>query len=479
MTDRAAGTKPEWQKRWWLTILQQRKGSPVAAVTGMILALLIAGPGTGCGSTRDDGGDEAGTEARPAPDRILLEMAGGIAAVNADGSGYKRLTDGSYGQEEGSGDWGAAWSPDGTRVAFVSIRDGNPAVYVMAADRSDQKNITNSPGGDGLFGLAWSPDGEQIAFVSVKAGESQDLYVINADGSDQLNLTGGGTLHPAGWAIRATEQLSWSPNGTLIAFASAPHEGAAGINPGGIVLARSDGSGVEELTAAMEMSPSWSPDGSRIAYLAGAGELHVMNADGSGDLLLAGGSKGSEVQSYAWSPDGTRLAFNYTGGQVYAADSDGSCRTPLTSDPYWTDSPTWSPDGSRIAYVANVGGGVGLWQMDADGSGEKKLDLPEDYGLSRAAWGPGAGGGVGGPGPLTCAADAAPADAMIIYGRVGYLEGVAASARTGEFQKSYVGAFAGGWGLGGRSACKCLRRRTAASGWRCRRAASRTARRFG
>ena len=86
---------------------------------------------------------------------------------------------------------------------------------------------------------------------------------------------------------------------------------------------------------------------------------------------------------------------------------------------------------------------MGLWAVNADGSNRTQLTQPSLSGVSRPVWGgsrprPGAG-----PGPLVCDMGAAPPDAMIMFGKAGYLEGVA--ARTGEFQQTYVGAFSGGW----------------------------------
>ena len=77
---------------------------------------------------------------------IAFPMAGGLYLVNADGSGLHQLTE--SGRQ-------AAWSPDGRSIAFTSDRDGNYEIYVMDADGSDQQNLSQSPAQD--FGPAWSP----------------------------------------------------------------------------------------------------------------------------------------------------------------------------------------------------------------------------------------------------------------------------------------------------------------------------------
>ncbi len=79
-----------------------------------------------------------------------------------------------------------SWSPDGRKIVFVSERDGNFEVYVMNADGSGQRNLTRHPGHDSA--PAWSPDGRKIAFTTKRDGNFE-VYVMNADGSGQQNLT--------------------------------------------------------------------------------------------------------------------------------------------------------------------------------------------------------------------------------------------------------------------------------------------------
>ncbi len=94
-----------------------------------------------------------------------------------DGSGMTRLTTTSNGAS-----FSPQWSPDGTRLAFVSTRDENREIYVMNADGSNQTRLTNNPTAD--EGPAWSPNGLRINFHTAREGNDQ-IYSMFADGTDQ------------------------------------------------------------------------------------------------------------------------------------------------------------------------------------------------------------------------------------------------------------------------------------------------------
>ena len=109
---------------------------------------------------------------------------GSIYVMNADGSGQTRLT--SSGDANRSTDYRPDWSPDGTKIAFTSYRDGNFEIYVMNADGSGQTNISNNPAYD--FDPSWSPDGTKIAFTSYR-DDNFEIYDMIADDSGQTNIS--------------------------------------------------------------------------------------------------------------------------------------------------------------------------------------------------------------------------------------------------------------------------------------------------
>src|SRR5690606_30395331 len=100
-----------------------------------------------------------------------------IFIINPDGSNVTQLTNSL------ASDRYPVWSPDGTRIAFMSDRDGNDEIYVMNADGSNVIRLTNNNAYDGM--PAWSPDGSQIAFVSDRHGTGTTaIYAMNAGGSN-------------------------------------------------------------------------------------------------------------------------------------------------------------------------------------------------------------------------------------------------------------------------------------------------------
>lgn len=248
------------------------------------------------------------------------------AGVNTDGSHLRQLTDND------AMDLSPAWSPDGSRLAFVSNRDGNDEIYTMSADGSDVRRLTETPDFSESF-PTWSPDGQFISFDSDR-GNNWDVYIANSDGSSSRRLT----EHPGEDWIS-----SWSPDGSQIAFES-KRDGNYEI-----YVVNVDGTNPQRLTqnSVQDGAPKWSPDGSKIAFFShrdGNPEIYVMNADGSNPLRLT--NQASEDSFPAWSPDGVWLVFSSGTNQqseIYLIAADGSQLQKLadTGAQNWT--PAWRP----------------------------------------------------------------------------------------------------------------------------------------
>src|SRR5215216_2238931 len=242
-----------------------------------------------------------------------------IWSMNPDGSSPTRLTDDKSRTEKLPDfspvyDGSPVWSPDGTKIAFISNRDYLFSLYVMNADGSNARLLANEPLEPAE--PAWSPDGGKIAFTAGVRGtigmskSFADIYVLNVEGSGLTQLTRD-----------------------------------SGVNG----------------------SPSWSPDGKQIVFASnrdadGESRIWIMNVDGSNQRILPNSQNANGTGFYggqpAWSPDGTKILFtayqacgDRAAVSIYVTNLDGTNSRILTNDPNtcgWYSSPKWSPDGTRI-----------------------------------------------------------------------------------------------------------------------------------
>lgn len=255
-------------------------------------------------------------------------------------------------------------------IAFTSLRDGNPEIYIMRSDGTRQTRLTFNPAGDQR--PAPSPDGTRIAFESKRDGRYQ-LYVMNVDGSGQVRLTqsSGSDTHAA-----------WSNDGKQIAFQS----DRSGVTQ--LYLMNVDGSGVTQLTSNLPSSPNvanespnWSPDNKRITFTStrdGNEEIYVMNVDGSGVTRLTNNAASNSHSSF--SPDGTQIVFesNRDGNnQLYVMNDDGSNPTRITNDTSNDRYPYWCPTCiDRIVFVSDRDGvSDSVYATNADGSNQTRLTV--------------------------------------------------------------------------------------------------------
>ena len=234
------------------------------------------------------------------------------------------------------------------RIAVTSIQDGNQELYVLNADGTNPLRLTTTT--EAELVPAMSPDARRVAFIQrTGSGSSrrERLLVIDVDGANLLPLTD--------WVFDALNP-TWSPNGQQIAFTCTLLTSTLGDE---LCIVNADGSNLHSVLDGagfpfFALYPDWDPTSDRIGHVADFsnpdGFFAFVASNGNG---LGGVTTGQDMAiAPAWSPNGNKIAFARfaSDGDIYVADAATGTAVPLTSGLGMKNSPTWTRDGSAVVY---------------------------------------------------------------------------------------------------------------------------------
>lgn len=263
-------------------------------------------------------------------------------------------------------------------IAFVSYQDGESNIYLINVDGSDMTQLTNNRSVD--TDPAFSRDGKMIAFVSSRhdvSGGLGEIYFMKANGNSQTRVT-----YEDGSAYSPT----WSPDGERIAFIQSYANGYK------IIIINADGRGRTAIYSSVNRLTSldWSPTGTKLVVSKSVGDFNsvllTINADGTGELVIAAGGFLDNYHHPAWSPDGSLILFGFDGflkRRLDVIDVNGNNRQTVVDGD--SGDPTWSPDGTRIAYTLLAGRNFPLLVVNSDGS--RHMKVKNDYPARSPSWG--------------------------------------------------------------------------------------------
>ena len=293
-----------------------------------------------------------------------------IFSANPDGTDEVDLTNTEHRRE-----MDPAWSPDGTRIAFASNRDGNWDIYTMAADGSDVQQVTFvTPEHDWeyvqSFEPTWSPDATQIAFTAYRADYMTSEVMYAPVGQSAETYTEMLVTDSTDYQLAA--QPDWSPDGTALLYTGGWDQYTTDVWKINV-----DGTGATNLSDptqgyGTDVDPAWSSDGTRVTWVSDRNtdetqigtDIYVMQADGS-DIVRTT-SDGIEKYEPTFSPDGVQILYqtNYYDPEIWVVDAppapgDGVSERAATSDPHQVavgGSPSWQHPADGACTITGTSG---------------------------------------------------------------------------------------------------------------------------
>lgn len=289
-----------------------------------------------------------------------------IVITRPNGENSLTLTAGTDWQ--GADNYEPLWDPTRQRVAFLSNRDGNVEIYSMLADGSAYTRMTNSEFTE--HQISWSNDGDSIAYTSEDPDGKRSVQHVSFS-----NLT----PTPVIFGSDGETDPAWSPSERVVVFAKLNPEGESI----GIYLRDPTNVNDVQLTAGPHRFPTWSPDGTRLAYVSTQideqEDVYIVGVSSAGWTVAPFRVTSSSARDYApvWSPDGGSIAFlsDRDGNvEIYTAPSFQTQEPPtrLTRNAVDELSVQWGPTG-MLLFPSGPEGSTDLFVMESNGQGQRRL----------------------------------------------------------------------------------------------------------
>jgi TolB protein len=267
-------------------------------------------------------------------------------------------------------------SPDGKKVAFILLPEKNKEdIYVLDIETGTQKRLTDDKFENGID--CWSPDSRRIAFTSNRDG-SFEIYTMNADGSNVQKLTDGDKF------IKNIAPL-WSPDGKKIVFTKTGFDDPEWPTPAKsneIYMINPDGSNLEKLTDRIDnWAMGWSPDGKKVlsyVYEEEEDSIALINVTNRIQEIILG----KTGVFYKWSSDGRNIAFvdNNSFNKVYVIDVESKKSKQVIKIKGNVGYPyIWTPDGKKLIFTLGSPDGKNsdIYSLTLDGKLRNLTNTPD------------------------------------------------------------------------------------------------------
>lgn len=316
--------------------------------------------------------------------RVFYEGGGEIFSVNPDGTNPTNLTNTAT-----TGEQRPSVSGDGQRVVFMEYSNGW-SIWKMNGNGSSPVQLTDDGPAVTNFEPGISPNGSKVVFMKQNS-TAQDLWMVGINGGAQTNLTN--TPFPGGGMHSDECCAEYSPDGTKIVYVNAFNSDPEEAESNDIWVMNANGTDQHGLTGPhdypiQDIGPSWSPDGTKIAFARvgaedGSNGLYTIDSDGTNLTPIMNGLSHVSGNDTAWSPDGTKIAYS-TGNGIAVVPASGGSPTALVSGgsqayPSWARLADTAPPSTTItsgppSFTKNTTAAFGFTSSEAGSTFTCRLD---------------------------------------------------------------------------------------------------------